>query len=95
MSKVVGPLFSFQAYGTLGDCLTYRRQKIGGNVFPHKVPRLPNTEAQLGQQASVASCVSSWKALPSASKVRFQERAKGLKRTGYHYYIENCLRGLL
>lgn len=95
MPKLLGPLFSVQAHGTLGGCLTYRRQKMGGNVFPHKVPRLPNTEAQLGQQASVASCVSCWKALPPADKVRFEMKARGLKRTGYHYYMENCLRGLL
>jgi len=95
MPKLVGPLFSVQAHGTLGGCLTYQRQAKGGKVFPHKVPRIPQTEAQLAQRASVASCVSCWKGLSSADKVRFEEKARGLKRTGYHYFMENCLRGLL
>lgn len=95
MAKVKGPLFSVTAWGTLGNCLTYQRRRGGPVVYPRTVPKIPLTDPQLAQRASVAAAVSSWGALPGASKVWWQQKAVGMAVSGYHLYIKNYLLGIL
>lgn len=95
MAKVLAPFFAVAAWGNLGRILTFQRRRGMPTVYPYTTPKLPNTEAQLAQRASVASAVSSWKALPAGSQVWWNEKAVGMATTGYNLYLKNYLLGLL
>lgn len=95
MALTRGALFSVEAYGTLDGTLTYQRGRTGVRVMRRKSPKQPRTEAQLEQRASFAAAVSSWRALPGASKAWWTVKAEGLGTGGYNLYIKNYLLGIL
>lgn len=95
MVKVLGPLFSIRAWGTFDNTLVYQRRPGMPTVMRRRAPGNPNTEAQQEQRASFAAAVSSWRALPDASKVEWTVRAWGIGTSGYNLYIKNYLLGLL
>ena len=63
--------------------------------MPLRAPRNPDTEGQQSQRASFAAAISSWRALPDASKVQWTVRGWGVGMTGYHLYVKNYLLGIL
>ena len=91
MASVVGGLFSLAAHGNFGEILVYQRRRGKASCFPYKVPRYRAVEVQVSRRASFASAVSSWKALPGASKAYYNERAMGLRISGYIFYIQAYL----
>jgi hypothetical protein len=93
--KVLGPLFSITAHGTFGGILTYQRRRSGAVVYPKSVPRITFTNPQVAQRASVASAVSSWRALDDASKAWWIFKAEGMAHSGYLLYIQSYLLGNL
>ena len=95
MVKVLGPLFSIRAWGTFDGTLVYQRRPGMPTVMRRQVPRNPETEAQQEQRASFAAAISSWKALPDASKAWWQVKALGVGKSGYNLYVQNYLLGLL
>lgn len=95
MVKVLGPLFSIRAWGTFDGTLVYQRRPGMPTVMRRQVPHNPNTEAQQAQRCSFASAISSWKALPDASKVWWWMRGMSVGATGYNLYVKNYLLELL
>jgi hypothetical protein len=95
MVKLKGAFFSVAAFGALDDTLVYQRRRGLATVYRKRVVRNPNSEAQASQRASFASAVYSWLVMPSASKVRWHQRAVGTALTGYNLYLKNYLLGLL
>lgn len=93
--KVDGPLFSVSAHGTLAGVLTFQRRPGRHAVFVKTVPANPNTGFQAVQRASFRVAISSWRALPDASKARYVEQARGTRVSGYNLYVQNVLLGLL
>ena len=80
MAKVKGPLFSVTAWGTFGKIVVFQRRRGTATAYAKAEPKIPLTESQLAQRASVASAVSSWKALPGASKAWWTVRADNLSQ---------------
>lgn len=95
MVKVKGPLFSIQAFGSLDGALVYQRRRGMTTVYRKRVVRNPNTELQAAHRASFAAAVSSWNALPGASKAWWVVRAWGMALSGYNLYVQSYLLGLL
>ena len=95
MVKVLGPLFSVRAWGTLDGTLVYQRRPGMSTVMRRRVPANPDTGAQQEQRASFAAAVSSWKVLSDASKAWWQVKAWGMGTSGYNLYVKNYLLGLL
>ena len=95
MARVKGPLFSADAFGTLHKTLTYQRRRGGNTVFMYGVPTQTSSVSQLSQRGSVASAVSAWQGLASASKVYWIEAARGTAVSGYNLFIKNYLLGLV
>jgi len=93
MARVVGALFSYQAWGTLGKAISFRRGRSGIAVIPYRTTKVPGTAGQLAQQASFQSAISAWGALPGASKIRYNQMAEGTKLSGYHLFVQNYLLG--
>jgi len=66
MAKVLGPLMSLDARGTLGRTLTYQGRRSGTAVFIPKTPYDPKTTAQLGIREYIQLGIYYWHTLPAA-----------------------------
>lgn len=95
MAVVKAPFFSVEARGDFCGVLTYRRGRGQAHVYGHHEPVVPNTASQVKQQASFASAISAWHALPSASRIWWVVRAQGMRLSGYHFFVQNYLLGLI
>lgn len=95
MAKVLGPLLSLRAWGTFGGVVVYRRGRGMSTAMGRSAPRNPNTVLQQEQRVSFAAAVSSWRALPDASKVWWVMRAVGMATSGYNLYVKNYLLGMM
>lgn len=93
MARVLGPLFSITAWGTIGDAITFSRRRGGPTVTIKPVHKITYTAEQLAQRANFAEAVSSWSALPPASKVRWIAYADGTRLSGKLMYLQNYLLG--
>lgn len=96
MVKVVGPLMSQSASGTIGKDLEYRKTKHGPVVtrqhYPGSInPSHPST-AQLEQREKYSDVASRWKLIPLLERDDYNNRAKAKKITGWNLYLSEQLR---
>ena len=102
MAKVTGPLFSISASGTLGDTLTYSKQKcrhyVKGNRleldgdyhFKQKIYD-SQTVKQMAVREYFSNAVESWKNLSEEQKEVYINLAKGRPFTPISLYIKEYM----
>ena len=94
MAKVVAPLLSFDAAGSVAGTLTFGKWK-GRNYARQKVsPTNPNTAAQQTQRGTFALAVASWKAQDQSTQDTWTARAAalGLCMSGFNLYVKEYIK---
>ncbi len=66
MPKLVGPMMSLDASGTLGGCITYTKWKGQKRVRMWASPYQPRTDAQKAQRICFYRAVCAWHSLLAA-----------------------------
>lgn len=64
MSKLIGPLFSIEAWKTLGKTIVYQRTVSGHKAYVRVVPYDPKTHVQYIYRAYFGSAQKAWRGLP-------------------------------
>ena len=95
MVKVVGPLFSIEAHGTLGDILSYQRGFGKHRVTVKPDHRDAETEAQLEQRTKFQTAVAYWHTLTPPQKAEYTATADPMQMTGYQYVLKLHMTGVL
>lgn len=86
--KVIRPLHSNEAHGTIAGILTFSRRH--GQNLARKIhkPGKPATQSQLAQRASFKSLIADWKALTDNEKTVWGIVGSRLSFiSGYHLYL--------
>ena len=93
MAKLIGPLMSIDARGSVGDALTYA--KIGKTNYAkqYTVPRNPKSAAQTAHRLGIGFISSLWKTLTVEQKATWNALADQLQLPPYHAFLKtNCKR---
>ena len=91
MSKVKGPLFSFEARGTFGKTITYQNRPSGSACIRKSNPKDVKTSGE--QRSRIISQLgrSKWRFLTASQKEAWEDEVKGKSRAGYHEFISQWL----
>lgn len=91
MAKLIGPLFSVDARGSVGDALTYA--KVGKTNYAKRYtrPTNPQTAAQTAHRLGIGFISSLWKTLTVEQKATWNQLADQLQLPPYHAFLKtNC-----
>lgn len=91
MAKSNGPLFSMEARGTVGDCLTFSKRKSGQQVRFQRKQKDRITALRTANRSIFLAAVAAWSALTSEQKAVYNERAKSQNLTGYNLYVSEYM----
>lgn len=93
MTKVIGPLFSLDARGTLGDTLIYSKQSGTTYTKAYAVPSNPKTDDQMGIRIGTKAITQAWSLLTDEQKAAWEPLADQLHLSPYHAFLAfNCRR---
>lgn len=88
MVKVLAPLGSTQAWGTVAGVLTFQRTPDGSSVH-FKYPKTrESTLAQKVAQFDYSCCVSDWRIVPEADWEKWSMYATRLQLTGMNLFMQ-------
>lgn len=68
MAKLIGPLFSEKAHGTVADVLTYSSRKTVNQVRFQRKQKVGETTNQAPQRARFWAAIQWWKDLDASEK---------------------------
>ena len=96
MAIPVGPLFSTQARGRVGDLVFSRRGKTNQMVRQFHKPSGAPTSAQTAQRLIIKDLVALWKTLSQVEKDVYNDAAaeSGEAITGFNLFIRVSVAGL-
>ena len=92
--KVIFPLFSKSAAGTIADVLTFSKRKSGQQCRYQKRQKDVITAPRSSIRADYQKAVAAWGALSEVQQEVYVERAANLHYTGYNLFIKEYLDGL-
>jgi len=95
MAKVIGPLFSLDASGTIAGAMTFSKWKGLNYVRLRVDPANPQTASQTSQRNTLAAAVSCWKNLTSVdavSKSSWDVSASGTHMSGFNRFTSVFIR---
>ena len=89
MAKVIGPIFSLDARGSLGKALTYSIRKGVNYVRQFTTPKDPKQDAQLQNRGAFQDGVSKWRwgIIPSYQKGLWDSYATGTTESGFNRFM--------
>ncbi|MEE9572503.1 MAG: hypothetical protein V3W20_05620 [Candidatus Neomarinimicrobiota bacterium] len=93
MAKVLSPLFSLDASGSIGNLLTYTESKDTKIVKLFHVSPDADTSAQQIQRQKYIDGVEVWNSLDPAMKQIFESLAEGQALTGFNFFMSEYLNG--
>ena len=73
MTKLVAPLLSLGAHGTLGDALTYSKRASGSQVRFQKKQKYAATTTQENQRGYFQKAVAWWHDLTPSEQLEWRE----------------------
>jgi hypothetical protein len=88
MTKLIAPLGSHSASGSIAGAFTYSNRKSGAQVRFQKKQKDVITEARTEQRELYSSAVAGWNDLTDEEKDVYKNRAKNLQMSGYNLYIK-------
>ena len=77
MAKLIGPLFSESAHGSISKRLTYSKRKSGNQARFQRANHDYNTTSQQTQRALFLTALAAWNSLSNAQKVLWNEYNSG------------------
>lgn len=86
MPKLVGPLFSLKASGTLAELLTY--QNFGNTQLVRRYTRstAPPTPLQTLHRQEVSAIAAAWRTLTPQQQAAWRAASSPLRLAGWSYY---------
>jgi len=87
MARVVGPLFSMSASGTIGDAVTYGNWKGIPWARVWFVPFNPQSVKQTNVRGALTLLVNLWQTLTDGTKIAWNEFAEGSKKSGFNQFV--------
>lgn len=87
MARVKGPLFSFEASGSLKKSITYAQWKGRNYVRSHTIPSNPQTPTQVNVRAAFTLLVALWKTLAPADVILWNDFGKTLDYSGFNAFV--------
>jgi len=91
MSKLIGPLLSLKASGSIAGNLTFSERKTGSQVRFQKKQKDVLTSDRVAHRARFLEAVASWNVLSEEEKLDYKHRAVSLAMTGYNLYLKEYL----
>jgi len=95
MVRVVGPLMSQSASGTVGKDIEFRSTKHGPVITRQHRPGSINTSepspAQLEQRAKFSAAASQWQLLTALQRQNYNDEAQQSRITGWNLYLSEQL----
>lgn len=91
MAKVVSPLLSFSASGSVGDSITYSKWKGVNVVKKYFIPSNPQTVTQVNVRTAMALSVAKWGELPQAQKDAYDAGASGTNQSGFNLAVQRMM----
>ena len=101
MSKINGPLFSIDAYGTIGKSLSYSKKKQTNIVSkyskPGDVSPGESSPRQKDQRSIIRLITIHWQCMDDIDRITWETAAKAarFKGSGYHYFLHMAQTDLL
>ena len=101
MSKINGPLFSMDAYGTIGKSLSYSKKKQNNIVSkyskPGDVSPGESSPRQKDQRSIIRLITIHWQCMDDIDRLTWETAAKAarFKGSGYHYFLHLAQTDLL
>ncbi len=86
-AKVVGPLMSMDASGTVAGTVTFAKWKGRNYVRQHVTPANPRSAAQTAVRATFAALVALWKADTAALTAAFEPLAKARNISAFNAFV--------
>jgi len=87
MVKVLGPMMSFEASGTIGDIATFARWKGRPYVRQRVVPANPKSALQVATRAMLRFLSQAWEAIGSTPKGSWDDLAAASQISPFNAYI--------
>ena len=88
MAKLIGPLFSETASGTLAGILNYRRQRKSNTVRKNPRPKQPRSPAQQGTWSMFQFLVTEWPQLSAAQQATWSAADIDPTRDNFRKYMK-------
>jgi hypothetical protein len=93
MAKLIGPLLSLNAHGTVADVLTFSKRKSGQQArYQHDQKDYTNP-ARDAQRTKFKNGIAWWKTLTDEEKSQYNTNAGPLHLTGFDLFMRDWLRG--
>ena len=92
MAKVVLPLLSVEASGSVGKAITYRATGNGTTVARYKKQRDASSTAQVVQRTLFLSAVESWPEVCESARDVSAEWAQPLSLNAWNWFLRLVLR---
>jgi hypothetical protein len=86
MPKVIGPLFSLKASGTLAELLTYQNRGTTQRVRRYVRSTVPPSPLQAAHRAEVAAIAAAWRSLSPLEQTAWRAASAALSLAGWSYY---------
>lgn len=91
MAKVVDPLMSLDATGTIGRVITYTKSQKVQIAKGYRPPRYTRTEDQENIRDTYANAVIIWNAMTPAEKKVYDDQVGNRCLTGYNLFIQEYM----
>lgn len=88
MARVIGPLHSLEAHGTIADCLCFKRDSRGTIARKWAKPGGQPSIAQLAVRAFTKERMQHWPSISAEDKATWDELATQLNVTPINVYLE-------
>lgn len=95
MAKVVGPLYSVSASGTIADAFTFGSWKGIQWVRTWFKPFNPKTPKQVNIRTAMALIVAYWHTQTQVSKDLWNAYVAGKKYTGMNYFVSRAAKAYI
>jgi len=90
--KLIGPMYSISARGTIGKAFTFLIWKGIQYAREYFIPANPQTAKQVNIRTAMQLIVAYWLAGSQERKDKYKALAKGEKFTGMNYFISRALK---
>ncbi len=88
MAIIIGPLFSLEAHGSLGNVITYARLGRTNYSKVHFTPANPQSDKQTVRRAMTKWLTQTWSSLNDTEKARFNNMAERWNLSPYHAWLK-------
>ncbi len=88
MAIIIGPLFSLEAHGSLGDVITYARLGRTNYSKIHFTPANPQSDKQIRRRVMTGWLTRTWSVLTELEKANFNGMAAAWNLSPYHAWLK-------